>query len=182
MNGISQVNHSHIHWETPKGDEQFGKTLVSENGKLVPLTLNYLTKKFKLELDSCADNQEASMCNTYYTPEQDGLKQPWNVPTIFNPPFQEEVSDGNGGTKFVSCVDKWVMKAVKEAMIHPGNAILGIIPAYISTPWFHDCIWDILPKDNIIPIKGRMHYWDPIEKRTGSPNFDQFLIIWLVRP
>lgn len=177
MNGIIQVDHSAIHWETPKGDEPWAKS---------GLTLNILKEKYDLQLDPCANNREASMCDKFYTPQDDGLSKPWNVPTIFNPPFQIPVLNQDGTQKigqdgkevFEPVIDKWVMKALKEAMENPGNPILGVLPAYISNPWFHDCIWDILPKSNIIPIKGRIRYWDPINKRTGAPNFDQIVVIW----
>ncbi len=81
MNGTAQVNRSAIHWQTPKGDKPWGKP-VFWKGEEIQLTLNFFKKRYNLQLDPCANNKEASMCDTYYTPEQDGLKQPWDVPTI----------------------------------------------------------------------------------------------------
>lgn len=158
MNGTSQINQENIFWETPKGDAKFGKS---------DYTLNKLKREFNLQLDPCASGPEDAMCDTYYTPEQNGLKQEWNVPTIFNPPFKD--------------VEIWVKKAFTEALKHPGIPIVGILPAYTSTPWFHDFIWSILPKENIRFIKGRIRFWEKGQPSKSSPNFDQMIVIWLVR-
>ena len=162
MFGSSGVDSTKIHWETPKGNQPWGRTTVIDGTKEVPLTLDWLKKRFDLKIDPCANNREASMCDIFYTPEMDGLKQPWNQNTIFNPPFNQ--------------IPEFVARAVNQAIQH-NVIVIGILPNYTDSDWFHDYC-DILPKENLIWIRGRLNYWDPIEKRTGSPNFGQFLAIW----
>lgn len=49
-----------------------------------------LNDEFSFDLDVCALPENAK-CDQYYTPEQDGLSQPWEGVCWCNPPYGREV-------------------------------------------------------------------------------------------
>ena len=59
-----------------------------------------LDAEFGFDLDACALPQNAK-CERYYTPEQDGLFQPWDGVVWCNPPYGRDIG-------------KWVQKAYEE--------------------------------------------------------------------
>lgn len=61
---------------------------------------DWLNSIFRFDLDVCALPENAK-CEKYYTPETDGLKQPWIGGVWCNPPYGREIG-------------KWVEKAVRE--------------------------------------------------------------------
>ena len=61
---------------------------------------DWLNGIFRFDLDVCALPENAK-CDKYYTPESDGLRQPWTGGVWCNPPYGREIS-------------KWVEKAVRE--------------------------------------------------------------------
>lgn len=60
-----------------------------------------LDAEFHFSLDVCAVPDNAK-CATYYTPEQDGLSQPWYGRCWCNPPYGREIG-------------RWVKKAADSA-------------------------------------------------------------------
>ena len=56
-----------------------------------------LNEEFHFDLDVCALPENAK-CEKYYTPEDDGLLQPWNGVCWCNPPYGRTIS-------------KWIQKA-----------------------------------------------------------------------
>lgn len=61
---------------------------------------DFLNGIFRFDLDVCALPENAK-CEKYYTPETDGLKQPWVGGVWCNPPYGKEIG-------------KWCEKAVRE--------------------------------------------------------------------
>ena len=151
MYGTSQVNHDRIDWETPK---------IGRLSKKDIWTLAMLKEKFKLKLDVCAKDEGCACCDDYYTPAEDGLKQPWEMNFYMNPPFKT--------------IDEWCLKAVNESLKHKVTGV-GLLPAFMGSAWFHDLI---LPHARIIPIRGRIHYWENGEPSNSSPNFDSMIVVW----
>lgn len=49
-----------------------------------------LDAEFGFTLDACATPENAK-CKTYYTPEQDGLAQPWEGVVWCNPPYGRQI-------------------------------------------------------------------------------------------
>lgn len=49
-----------------------------------------LNREFRFDLDVCALPENAK-CARYYTPEQDGLSQPWKGVCWCNPPYGREI-------------------------------------------------------------------------------------------
>lgn len=60
-----------------------------------------LDREFEFELDVCALPENAK-CGRFYTPEDDGLSQPWPGVVWCNPPYGREVG-------------RWVEKAFAES-------------------------------------------------------------------
>ena len=84
-----------------------------------------LDKEFRFTLDVCALPENAK-CDKYYTPDQDGLSQPWNGVCRCNPPYGRRIG-------------LWVKKAYHESEI--GNTVVMLLPARTDTKWFHEYIY-----------------------------------------
>lgn len=84
-----------------------------------------LNKEFHFGLDVCALPSNAK-CAKYYTPEMDGLTQPWNGVCWCNPPYGRQIA-------------QWVQRASEAAKL--GNTVVMLIPARTDTKWFHKYIY-----------------------------------------
>lgn len=101
-----------------------------------------LNEEFHFDLDPCATD-ENHKCDTYFTQEQDGLKQDWDGYTVFcNPPY------GRVDTGL------WVKKCAKEAS--HCKAVVMLIPARTDTKWFHQYIYG--KAKEIRFVKGRLKF------------------------
>ncbi len=60
-----------------------------------------MDSEFHFTLDACALPENAK-CGTYYTPEEDGLAQPWTGTVWCNPPYGREIG-------------KWIKKGSESA-------------------------------------------------------------------
>ena len=109
-------------WETPQ--EFFDK----------------LDKEFHFNLDVCALPENAK-CARYYTPEQDGLHQPWDGIVWCNPPYGREIG-------------KWVERAYCSA-VEGGAIVVMLLPARTDTRWFHEYIYG---KAEIRFVRGRLKF------------------------
>ena len=99
-----------------------------------------LNEEFHFNLDVCAIASNAK-CSAFYSPEQNGLIQPWYGRCWCNPPYGRQV-------------DKWVKKAYDTAYID-GNLVVMLLPARTDTKWFHDYIYG---KAEIRFLKGRLKF------------------------
>ena len=120
MNDVLFSNKSVI-WETPQ--DLFDK----------------LNAEFHFDLDVCALPENAK-CEKYYTPEDDGLLQPWNGVCWCNPPYGRTIS-------------KWIQKAYET--FAGGGTVVMLLPARTDTKWFHEYIYN---KAEIRFIKGRLKF------------------------
>lgn len=99
-----------------------------------------LNKEFSFQLDPCALPCNAK-CARFYTPDDDGLLQPWLGLRVFcNPPYGRKVGD-------------WVRKAYCEAQL--GALVVMLLPARTDTAYFHDYIYN---KAEIRFIRGRLKF------------------------
>ena len=114
-----------------------------------------LDREFHFALDTCALPENAK-CARYYTPEQDGLSQPWKGVCWCNPPY------GRG-------IGRWVEKASASAA--DGATVVMLIPARTDTEWFHSYI---LGKTEIRFIKGRVKFGN---SRNGAP-FPSMVVVF----
>lgn len=83
-----------------------------------------LDAEFRFTLDVCALPENAK-CPKYYTPEQDGLSQPWTGVVWCNPPYGRDVG-------------AWVRKAAQSAL--EGATVVMLLPARTDTAWYQDYI------------------------------------------
>jgi phage N-6-adenine-methyltransferase len=105
-----------------------------------------LNAEFDFTLDVCALPENAK-CERYFTPEQDGLAQPWVGVCWMNPPY------GRG-------IGKWVAKARDAAA--SGATVVCLLPARTDTAWWHDGV--IGSGAEIRFVRGRLrfqnHHWN----------------------
>lgn len=98
-----------------------------------------LNQEFGFTLDACAVPDNAK-CERYYTPEQDGLSQPWDGVVWCNPPYGREVG-------------KWVRRGLMAS--ENGAIVVMLLPARTDTKWFHDYIYG---KAEIRFVRGRLKF------------------------
>lgn len=123
-----------------------------------------LNKEFHFTLDPCCLPKSA-LCQKFYTPDDDGLKQGWDNEIVFcNPPYGREIN-------------KWVKKA-SEAM---GGVVVMLIPSRTDTRYFHDYIYN---KAEIRFIKGRLKFVDmdykgeEKDRKMSSAPFPSMIVIF----
>lgn len=98
-----------------------------------------LDEEFHFTLDVCALPENAK-CKKFYTPEQDGLSQPWHGICWCNPPYGRGILD-------------WVRKA--KLSVDGGNTVVMLLPARTDTRWFHDYIYG---QAEIRFLRGRLKF------------------------
>ena len=98
-----------------------------------------LDAEFHFTLDACATPENAK-CVKYYTPEQDGLKQPWVGTVWCNPPYGRKVGE-------------WARKAYEESQ--RGATVVMLVFVRTDTRWFHDYVYG---KAELRFIKGRLRF------------------------
>lgn len=102
---------------------------------------NTLNKEFNFEIDVCAIEENAK-CDTYFTPEDNGLEQEWKGTCWMNPPYGKTIS-------------QWIQKAYSESQ-KEGTTVVCLIPARTDTRYWHDyCM-----KGEIRFVKGRLKFGD----------------------
>lgn len=99
-----------------------------------------LDREFKFEVDVCALPENAK-CARYYTPEQDGLSQPWAGKCWCNPPYGRKIAD-------------WVKKAA-DSVKDGCPLVVMLLPARTDTKWFHRYIYG---KAEIRFVEGRLKF------------------------
>ena len=118
-----------------------------------------LDRRYHFTLDPCATPENAT-CPTYFTKEDDGLKQDWRAHRVFcNPPYGRTVG-------------AWARKCFEASQ--RGALIVLLVPARTDTKWFHD--W-VQGKAQIKFMRGRLRFGEadscapfPSMLATYSPN------------
>lgn len=100
-----------------------------------------MDKEFSFTLDVCALPENAK-CKVYYSPEVDGLTQPWNGRVWCNPPYGREIG-------------KWVRNAYLATASGSAEVVVMLLPARTDTRWFHEYIYQ---KAEIRFVKGRLKF------------------------
>jgi phage N-6-adenine-methyltransferase len=117
---------------------------------------DYWDALFDFDLDVCAATETAK-CKSYYTPEIDGLSQPWDSRMCWmNPPYGREIV-------------KWCSKAADEA--DNGATVVGLVPARTDTGWWHD---HVLRAGSIYFLRGRIAFGDG----TSPAPFPNAIVVW----
>lgn len=115
-----------------------------------------LNAEFNFSLDVCA-NDKNHKCERYYTPNDDGLLQPWDKVNWCNPPYGNRIND-------------WLEKARREKL--NGCTTVVLIPARTDTRWFHNHVLGVA--DEIRFIKGRLKFGG---SKSNAP-FPSMLIVY----
>lgn len=101
-----------------------------------------LNAEFNFTLDPCATD-ENHKAPTYFTKEQDGLKQDWGTHTVFcNPPYGKEIG-------------RWCFKAWTAAQA--GATVVLLVHARTDTRWFHEHVYG---KAELRFVRGRLKFGD----------------------
>jgi site-specific DNA-methyltransferase (adenine-specific) len=114
-------------------------------------------EKYHFNIDVCATALNTK-CRRYFTPEQDGLTQPWLGTCWMNPPY------GRG-------IEPWIKKAYESA--EAGATVVAILPARTDTAWFHQYIYG---KAEIEFLKGRVRFI--MGGKTGPAPFPSMIVVW----
>jgi phage N-6-adenine-methyltransferase len=98
-----------------------------------------LHDEFEFTLDPCTDGTNAK-CETFFTPDDDGLSQSWVNHTVFmNPPYSQNAA--------------WMRKAYDESI---WSTVVCLVPARTDTRWWHDYAM----KGEVRFIRGRLKFGD----------------------
>ena len=135
---------------------------LTSTGNIVAETPKYLFDRissiFNFSLDVCALPENAK-CESYYTPKDDGLSNPWGGGVWCNPPYGREISS-------------WVKKAYEESQKEYNDFVLMLLPARTDTKWWWD--W-VQGKATLFFIKGRVKFGD---HNVGAP-FPSVLALYM---
>lgn len=128
----------------------------TDNWKTPADLFGVLDDEFHFTLDPCASH-DSHLCNKYYTPEEDGLKQSWGGETVFcNPPYSEAA--------------KWVEKAFYESRAD-NTTVVMLIPSRTDTSYFHNFI---LHRTEIRFVSGRLQFGN---SKRNAP-FSSMIVIF----
>ena len=116
---------------------------------------NELDKEFNFDLDVCA-TQENAKCKRYYTPDQDGLSQPWYGTCWCNPPYGRDIG-------------QWVRRAFLTSV--SGSTVVMLLPSRTDTKWFHDYIYK---RAEIRFVKGRLKFGNS----KNSAPFPSMIVVF----
>lgn len=117
-----------------------------------------LNAAFGFETDVCALPENAK-CNKFFSPEQDGLKQPWTGRCWMNPPYGRGIKD-------------WIKKAYESAQ--NGALVVCLVPARTDTSWWHQ----YCRKGDVHFIAGRLKFGDA----KNSAPFPSALVVFWPKP
>jgi phage N-6-adenine-methyltransferase len=119
-----------------------------------------LNTVWRFDLDVCATPENAK-CSKYYTPQDNGLIQPWEGRCWMNPPYGREIR-------------KWAEKAFRE--FEAGSAItVGLLPVRTDAIWWHAFVQG---KARVDYLRGRLQY----EGAQHNAPFPSALVYWLPDP
>lgn len=120
-----------------------------------------LDAEFHFTVDVCAIPENAK-CKRFYTPEMDGLSQPWEGVCWCNPPYGRHV------------VDKWVKRAWDSSAA--GATVVMLLPARTDTEWFHKYIY----KQNRVELRFVRRRLKFGNSKSGAP-FPSMVVVFRER-
>jgi phage N-6-adenine-methyltransferase len=97
-----------------------------------------LDSEFHFTLDVCALPHNAK-CERHFTPEMDGLVQPWSGVCYMNPPYGKRIGE-------------WVKKAYESSQA--GATVVCLLPARTDTRWWHEYV----TRAEVRFIQGRLRF------------------------
>lgn len=106
-----------------------------------------LHNEFGFQVDVCALPENAK-CQTYYTPQINGLAQEWQGVCWMNPPYGRTIS-------------QWMKKAWEASL--NGATVVCLVPARTDTAWWHEYA---MKAKEIRFIRGRLKFGSA---KNGAP-------------
>jgi phage N-6-adenine-methyltransferase len=92
------------------------------------------------DLDACC-RPETSKAPSFYTPDDDGLMQPWFGRVWLNPPYSKP--------------GPWLEKAHAETQSGRAETVVALLPVRTDTRWFHRLVKD---KAELRFLQGRVRW------------------------
>lgn len=123
-----------------------------------PALFAALDEEFGFTLDVCARAENAK-CPRYYSPEDDGLAQPWEGVCWCNPPYGREIA-------------AWMEKAYRESR-KAGCVVVCLVPARTDTAWFQD--WGMRAAE-LRFVRGRVRFLRGAE--ASGATFPSVLLVF----
>lgn len=120
------------------------KTLFSSekmNWETPQIFFDNLNKKFKFDLDACADDKNHKL-NNYFTEKDNALEQDWNGNVFVNPPYGRSIS-------------QFIQKSYEESVRDENRFIVLLIPARTDTKYWHEFIQG---KATVKFLRGRLKF------------------------
>ena len=111
-----------------------------------------LDKEFHFTVDVCALDSNTK-CASFYSPDQDGLKQKWEGACWMNPPYGRNIGE-------------WMKKALESEA-----TVVCLVPARTDTKWWHDYA---MKASEIRFVKGRLKFGDS----KNSAPFPSAIIVF----
>jgi hypothetical protein len=112
--------------------------------RIIKLVEDVFGGEIDVDPASCMKAQETVGARTFFTKQQDGLKQDWNGAAYLNAPFQD--------------MEPWIKKLIVELGAGRTTSAIMVSNNYTETKWFHavlEC------SEAICCTKGRIKFVDP---------------------
>ena len=140
--------------------DKVAKSLESVVWGTPPEVFDPLNKEFGFTLDVAANSDNAK-ANKFFTPQDNGLVQPWGGNICWcNPPYGKDVV-------------KWCKKALKES--ETGATTVMLIPCKTNTNWWHDFV---IPFAEIRFLRGRVRFIQNGKQSTQALPWPLAIVIY----
>lgn len=118
-----------------------------------------LDREFGFTLDVCATAENAKVAR-FYSPEDDGLLQPWEGRIWCNPPYGRRIG-------------AWFQRA-RDAQ-REGHTVVMLVPARTDTAYWHQHVWDARrhrPREGVQIrfLPGRIRFGDTAGDAAPFPS------------
>lgn len=132
----------------------------SKNQWLTPLWLfDLLDQEFDFDLDAAATD-ENTLCDKWYTEEEDGLTRPWVAENVFtNPPYSD--------------MAKWVEKGYREAKAGNCTVVLLLAARTDTKAW-----WNFVRFGEVRFLPGRLKFDHDDDGAKYSAPFPSAVVIF----
>lgn len=115
---------------------------TSDHWATPPELVEKLAQEFgPFDLDPCCTPATAK-APSFYTPETNGLAQPWHGRVFMNPPYSRPAL--------------WTHKALTETECGNARVVVALLPAATDTRWFHDYVYG---KAELRFLRGRVRFF-----------------------
>jgi len=118
-----------------------------------------LDAEFLFEVDVCARAENAKRA-TFFSPDDDGLSQPWRGVCWMNPPYGRSIG-------------RWMEKAYRETR-SPHCRVVALVHARTDTAWWHE--WAMKAAE-LRFIRGRLRFRHATGNQASCP-FPSLILVF----